>query len=220
MLEKKTNAGQGFGIAGLILGIIAFLIAFIPCIGVMALVPGALAVTFSIIGLVQANRNNGSRDLIIAALIVSIIGTLIAGAWALFFSTLKDFNKQEFETRIEETIGDEEEFKEIGRELEKALEELEGVDSISQRWDKDMDEEDFNMLLEEYEALIQEFIRLTEKAESGNISAITSFSKVSVRAAKLGAKLSRVEGKLTPEQEKRFEDLHEKYKDALDRVEE
>jgi len=75
MEDSKTNAGQGLGIAGLVLGIVSLLIAFIPCIGLFALVPGIIAIAFSAIALNQAKRVNGARGLIIGALIISILGT-------------------------------------------------------------------------------------------------------------------------------------------------
>ena len=83
--NQQTTAGQGLGIAGLILGIMSLIIAFIPCVGLVALVPGFLGIVLSAIGLAQASQNNGNKGLIIAALVVSILGTSIAGFWGLVF---------------------------------------------------------------------------------------------------------------------------------------
>lgn len=132
MEENKTNAGQGLGIAGLVLGIIAILICFIPCVGVLAIVPGLVGVTLSAIAYNQAVKGNGARGIIIAALVISILGSSVALLQGLGFSYLKNnkrdiFNK--IEHRIEEETGKiDENLEEAGKEMEKVLEQLENVD--------------------------------------------------------------------------------------------
>ena len=76
--QTKTKAGMGLGIAGLVLGILALVFSFIPCLGMYAMFPGALAIIFAAIALYQANKGNGSKGMIIAGLVVSIIATIIA----------------------------------------------------------------------------------------------------------------------------------------------
>ncbi len=147
--QVKTSAGQGFGIASLILGIIALLVALIPCIGLFALIPGIIAIILAIIGLSQASKANGAKGVIIAGLIISILGTTLAGIWLMFFSAggalLKEISdKPDFENVLEEiiqdisgeiegkesieiTIGDEEVREE---DLEQKLEEMEKADSL------------------------------------------------------------------------------------------
>jgi len=80
---QPTSAGQGMGIAGLVLGVLALIVAFIPCVGVLALVPGAIAVILSFIALHQANQGNGAKGLIIAALVISIVATCVAAFWGI-----------------------------------------------------------------------------------------------------------------------------------------
>jgi hypothetical protein len=75
---RKSNAGQGLGVAGFVIGLIALIISFIPCLGMYALVPGGLALIFSIIAYSQASSVNASRGLIISALVLSILATSIA----------------------------------------------------------------------------------------------------------------------------------------------
>ena len=142
----KTTAGQGFGIASLILGILALLIAFIPCIGIFALLPGIIAIVLSIVGLSQARNSNGTTGIIIAGLVISIIGTLIAAVWILFFSAsgllLKNLDNEngkldvvieEFVKKFENEYGTEIEsdVKKTDSDLEKTLEELEKKDSLN-----------------------------------------------------------------------------------------
>jgi len=80
---QKTNAGKGLGIAAFIVALVAIVISFIPCLGMYALVPGIIAIVLAIIAFSQAKKGNGSKGLIIAALIISIVGTSIAG-WQLY----------------------------------------------------------------------------------------------------------------------------------------
>ena len=81
--ERTTTEGQVMGVIGIVLGAVSMVVAFIPCIGVVALIPGVLAITFSIISITQANRGNGAKGLGIAALIVSILSVLLAVLWLM-----------------------------------------------------------------------------------------------------------------------------------------
>ena len=141
----KTNAGQGFGIASLILGILALLIAFIPCIGIFALIPGIIAVVLGIVGLSQARNANGTTGLIISGLVISSLATLIAAVWLIFFSAsglflnkLNEDNKldiviEEFVNQFEKEFEDDQniEIESIETDPEKTLEELEKSDSLN-----------------------------------------------------------------------------------------
>lgn len=147
--QEKTTAGQGFGIASLILGIIALLIALIPCIGLFALIPGIVAVVLAIVGLSQASKANGAKGVIIAGLVVSILGTTIAAIWLIFFSAGGAFlneikNNPEIEGIFEEIIEDiSDEIKDSKtfevtiesddtENLEKTLEDLEKGDTLEE----------------------------------------------------------------------------------------
>ncbi|UCG28930.1 MAG: hypothetical protein JSV24_06095 [Bacteroidales bacterium] len=130
MEEQKSTAGQGLGIAGLILGIIAFIFAFIPCFGWVALIPGFIAVALSIVALTQANKANGAKGLIIAALVVSIIATSVAILQGFLFAGILSEGshiKDRIERAIDDEIGTdlEEVFEDVEQEMEKALEDLE-----------------------------------------------------------------------------------------------
>ncbi len=79
-LKKKisvnnSGVGRGLGIAGFVVGIIALLLSFIPCTGVLAFFPGIIALGLSATGLGLTVNSKGSKGLIIAALIISITGT-------------------------------------------------------------------------------------------------------------------------------------------------
>jgi hypothetical protein len=215
----KTNAGQGLGIAGLVIGIITVFISFIPCIGLLALLPGAVAVVLSGIALNQANRGNGAKGLIIAALVVSIFGTTIAAVWGLFFASVATEGERwknkienfgnEFEEDFEEEMEDE--FEDIGTELEDALKELEYGDLIEEEWDQMLSNEEFDSLINEYELLVIEMVDVANRAEQSDFSEFGELGKLSAKAVKLALKLSKAVPKFTEEQKKEFEKLQEKY---------
>ncbi len=110
--QQQTTAGQTFGIVGLILGLIALLLSFIPCIGMFALIPGVMAIIFSILSLNQANQGNGNKGLPIAALVVSVMATLIASIWLMFFTEFKHKHQdkldfiEHFSDELDEKIED------------------------------------------------------------------------------------------------------------------
>lgn len=85
--QTKSTAGQGLGIAGFVLGLVALIISFIPCVGLWALIPGILGIVFSAIALSQTAGTNASKGLIIAGLVLSIIGTSIASVQFFTFRT-------------------------------------------------------------------------------------------------------------------------------------
>jgi len=80
---QKSNAGKGLGIAAFVIAVVGIVISFIPCLGMYGLVPCGIALILAIIAFVQAKKANSSKGLIIAALVISIIGTTIA-SWQLY----------------------------------------------------------------------------------------------------------------------------------------
>ena len=102
---KKSNAGQGFGVAGFVLGLVALILSFIPCLGMWAFAPGALAVIFSVVALSQASSANAAKGLIIAALIISILGTAIA-SWQFVTIRRAASGLGKFGTEFQETFSD------------------------------------------------------------------------------------------------------------------
>jgi hypothetical protein len=124
MQEQNTNAGQGLGIAGLVMGVLAIPLGLIPCTFFIALVFGAMGIVLSAIALSQANRGNGPKGLIIAALVCSILGFSFAFFWGITFkkaspiirSVIRDIKRN----------GDlDEVFKDLGNDTEGILKDLE-----------------------------------------------------------------------------------------------
>ena len=148
MEEQKTSAGQGLGVAGLVIGILAAILALIPCIGWIAIIPGVIALALSLVAFSQANKCNGSKGVIIGALVVSIIAISIGLIQIIFFAAVateggniknkiekvaKEFEDEfedEYGKDIEEAVDDiledvEESMEKIGDDLEETMERLE-----------------------------------------------------------------------------------------------
>lgn len=236
MEETKTNAGQGLGIAGLILGIIAIPLAILGCTSVLGLVLGIAGVILSAVGLSQATKSNGTKGLPTAGLVVSILGTAIALMWILFFTRIaheggrwwgregirimEEIN-EDFGDEIEETFEDiGKELEELGEELEDKLEDLEWEESWEDfEWGEEITDEEFQEVLDAYESLIQDYGELVEEANKGDITALAEYAKVSAKAVALATKVTAIAPKLTDEQKKKFEELQQKYEEAHKQVE-
>lgn len=78
MEEFRTNSSQNLGIAALITAIITFVLAVIPCVGLIAIIPGIIAVVLASVGLSQASRNNSPKGVLIAGLIIAIVAVMIS----------------------------------------------------------------------------------------------------------------------------------------------
>ena len=150
MEEQKTSAGQGLGVAGLVIGILAAILAMIPCVGWIAIIPGVIALALSLVAFSQANKGNGSKGVIIGALVVSIIAISIGLIQIIFFAAIateggniknkiekvaKEFGDEfedEYGKDVEKAMGDvEESVNEIGEDMEETMEKLEGNDDLT-----------------------------------------------------------------------------------------
>ena len=78
MEEVKNNSGQNLGIAALITAVITFVLAVIPCVGLIAIIPGIIAIVVATVGLSQASRGNSPRGVMLAGLIIAIIASMIS----------------------------------------------------------------------------------------------------------------------------------------------
>ena len=76
--EVKNNTGQNLGIAALITAIITFVLAVIPCIGLIAIIPGIIAIVLASVGLSHAARTDSPRGVLVAGLIIGIVASLIS----------------------------------------------------------------------------------------------------------------------------------------------
>jgi hypothetical protein len=78
MEDIKNTTGQNLGIAALITAIVTFVLAVIPCVGLIAVVPGIIAIILASVGLSQASRTNSPKGLLVAGLIIGIIASMIS----------------------------------------------------------------------------------------------------------------------------------------------
>lgn len=77
----QTN---GLAIGALVVGIIALLSAFIPFVGIFAIVPGLVALVLGIIGLRKAGQLGSGRGMAIAGTVLGVLAILGAIAWIVF----------------------------------------------------------------------------------------------------------------------------------------
>lgn len=76
--DYTRPAGQSLGIAALITAIVTFVVAVIPCVGIIAVIPGIIAVVLASVGISQAARSNSPRGIMIAALVIAVVACVIS----------------------------------------------------------------------------------------------------------------------------------------------
>jgi len=159
MEEEKTNNQSGVGVGALVTAIIAFLLAVVPCIGLIAIIPAVIAIVLAIIGLSRPNNNQG---MLVGGLVVAIIALMISvsqsfvigkianksGSWAtdiekVIKDVTDDLEKEFGDNEVTIRINNDDETVEIKAsakrdEMKDRLEELEGTaDSVKSDTPKD-----------------------------------------------------------------------------------
>jgi len=76
--QPTSTAYKTFGIISLILGILAFVFSFIPCLGMYAMFPGILGLVLGLVGFLQARKANAGKGMVITGIILSLLGTCVA----------------------------------------------------------------------------------------------------------------------------------------------
>jgi hypothetical protein len=102
----RQPAGQSLGIAALITAIVTFVIAVIPCVGIIAMIPGIIAIVLASIGLSQASKNGSPRGVLIAGLIIGAVATLISFSQIFVAGKIGDKFQKEWGGNIENVIND------------------------------------------------------------------------------------------------------------------
>jgi hypothetical protein len=103
---SKQPAGQSLGIAALITAIVTFVLAVIPCVGLIAMIPGIIAIVLASVGLSQASRNDSPRGVLIAGLIIAVVATLISFSQIFVVGKIGDKFHKEWGNGIENVIND------------------------------------------------------------------------------------------------------------------
>ncbi|MBS2096983.1 EI24 domain-containing protein [Carboxylicivirga linearis] len=100
---KSSNT---LSIAGLALSVMAFVIALIPCFGMIAFVPALLGLVFALIGLAQNEKHRTPKSIAIVGIVMSTTTLLIAGAWTGIISSLSSHADERIEKHVEHIIED------------------------------------------------------------------------------------------------------------------
>jgi hypothetical protein len=108
MEERKNNAGQSMGIAALIIAILTFVMAAIPCIGILAIIPGTIAIILAAVGLSQAAGHEAPRGMLIAGLIIAAVAVVISFS-QIFVAGKLAKNADKWPDQIQNIIKDVEE---------------------------------------------------------------------------------------------------------------
>jgi gas vesicle protein len=109
MEEEKTSIQSGVGVGALVTAIIAFLLAVVPCIGIIAFIPAGVAIILAIIGLSRSNNNQG---MLVGGLVVAVIAIMIAVSQGFVLRKIAD-KSGSWATDIEKVV------KEVTNDLEK-----------------------------------------------------------------------------------------------------
>ena len=105
MEEVANKSGQNLGIAALITAIITFVLAVIPCVGFIAVIPGIIAIVLASVGLSQASRTDSPRGILIAGLVIAIVASMIS--FSQIFVAGKIFDKADkWPGKIEEIVNE------------------------------------------------------------------------------------------------------------------
>ena len=104
---QRPLSGQNLGIAALITAIITFVLAVIPCVGLIAIIPGIIAIVLSVVGLSHASTNNSPRGVLIAGLIIAVVASMISfGQVFVAGKIAKKAEKSNWPDNIEGIIND------------------------------------------------------------------------------------------------------------------
>jgi len=109
MEEELKTQGSGLAIGALVTGILAFLLAVVPCVGIIAIVPAIIAIILAIVGLSRSTNNQG---MLVGGLVVGIIALMISVSQSFIISKVAD-KSGDWATDIEQAV------KEIGDDIEK-----------------------------------------------------------------------------------------------------
>jgi hypothetical protein len=109
MEEVKSNKQSGVGVGALVTAIIAFLLAVVPCLGLIALIPAAIAIILAIVGLSRTGSNQG---MLVGGLVVGIIALMISVSQLFVIGKIAN-NSDNWANEIEKV------FKDVADDLEK-----------------------------------------------------------------------------------------------------
>jgi hypothetical protein len=104
--SSRQPTRQNLGIAALITAIVTFVIAVIPCVGIIAMIPGIIAIVLASVGLSQASRKDSPRGVLIAGLIIAVVATLISFSQIFVAGKIGNKFENKWGKDIENVIND------------------------------------------------------------------------------------------------------------------
>lgn len=104
--SPRQPQSQNLGVAALITAIVTFVLAVIPCVGIIAVIPGIIAIVLASVGLSQAARYNSPRGLLLAGLIIAIVASLISFSQVFVAGKIANKAENEWGKDIENIIND------------------------------------------------------------------------------------------------------------------
>lgn len=100
---QPQSTSQPLAIGSLVLGIIAAIISFIPCLGTFAVIPGIIGIVLGAVALGSANKRGLGKGLAIAGLVLSLVGTGIAAVQYFVLAEAAEASKGSLE-QLQKTI--------------------------------------------------------------------------------------------------------------------
>lgn len=103
---SRQPVGQNLGVAALITAIVTFVLAVIPCVGIIAMIPAIIAIVLAAVGLSQASRNNSPRGVLIAGLIIAVVAFFISFSQIFVAGKIGEKFEKEWGGNIENIFDD------------------------------------------------------------------------------------------------------------------
>ncbi len=105
-MDNQNNLnGQGFGVGSLVCGIVAIIIAFIPCVG-MASMPFAIAsIVFGAISMSRGRKTDSPKGMAVGGLVTSIIALVVSVAWLVALVRLSNVDGNAVKDKCEEIFN-------------------------------------------------------------------------------------------------------------------
>lgn len=97
MTETTTVKGKGLAIAGMVVGIVAFLLSFF----VIGLWLGIVGIILSAIGFVQLNKSNGPKGMAITGIILNVLAIAIGAYMYVQVAKAAKMFGEEFKNQLE-----------------------------------------------------------------------------------------------------------------------
>ncbi len=103
MEEERKNQNSGMAVGSLVTAIIAFLLAVIPCLGLLAVVPAVIAIVLAIVGLSRSHSNQ--QGMLVGGLVVAIVALMISVSQGFIMGKLAT-KSEKWGRNIERVIRD------------------------------------------------------------------------------------------------------------------